>query len=278
MLLVFSAHKVAKILSGVVASLVMASVLAQVGQSMIPADTHRGLSEALNKFVLDSELNIPTWYSSGALLVSAVLLAIIASAKRRDGSPYFMHWAAMTAIFVLMSIDELAGIHEMLIVPIRRRLGGDGFFYYGWVLPGLVFVVGVGLSYLRFLFCHLEATHRWRFIAAGTIFVAGALGMEMAEGPLDRLYGDESVIAKAAATTEESLEMVGIVVFIYSLMSYIELHVGTIQLRIIEGSSSGIIRGASGRRDSYMNKGEGNSGCEIGSEFVEDYAESAGVL
>lgn len=122
--------------------------------------------------------------------------------------------------------------HEMFIVPMRRYFGAQGFFHYGWVIPALLFLAGFGITYLRFVFVHLDAPTRRRFIAAGLIYVGAALGMEVAEGPIDETLGKYSVPARAAITVEESLEMLGIVVFVYGLLSFIAEHIGEIRVCI----------------------------------------------
>ena len=70
-------------------------------------------------FDLDREANIPTWYSSSALLVASGLLAIIAKVQASLGAPFVRHWAALSLIFLFMSIDESAAFHDKVI---NRRL------------------------------------------------------------------------------------------------------------------------------------------------------------
>jgi hypothetical protein len=211
--------------------------------------SHKGLAELAGKFVLDSELSFPAWYSSGALLVCSGLLAAIALAKRRARSPFAWHWAGLAIIFLLMSIDEMAALHEMFIVPLRRHFGAQGIFHYGWVIPAVFFLAGFGIAYLRFVFCHLDRPTRRRFIAAGLIYVGAALGMELVEGPIDQRFGDQSVPAQAAIAVEETLEMLGIVVFLFALLSYIAEHVGEIRLRVRDESASCGIRESAERTE-----------------------------
>jgi len=45
---------------------------------------HPGVLGLVSLFDLDSETNIPTWYSSSALLMCGVVLALIAAVKRRQ--------------------------------------------------------------------------------------------------------------------------------------------------------------------------------------------------
>ena len=61
-----------------------------------------------------NDISIPTCYSSFALLVCAALLFLIGSAKARERAPYARHWTILGGIFVFLSVDEVAGIHERL--------------------------------------------------------------------------------------------------------------------------------------------------------------------
>ena len=184
-------------------------------------------------FNVDSELNIPTWYQSSTLLFCAILLAMIASAKKRAGARYALHWRALAIIFLFLSLDEEAAIHEMTIMPLRSALNAGGLLYFTWVIPGAAFVLLIGAAYLGFL-ADLPAKTRRLFLVAGTTFVGGALGIEMVAGLFAQSYGGGDMRYIMISTVEELLEMVGIVVFIYALMSYMGTHFEGVQIRIGE--------------------------------------------
>jgi hypothetical protein len=59
------------------------------------------------------------------------------------------------------------------------------------------------------------------FILAGTIYVGGALGMEMVNARYADLYGFKNLTYQLMTAVEEFLEMSGIAIFIYALMSYV---------------------------------------------------------
>ena len=80
-------------------------------------------------FYVDLESNIPTWYSSFALLFAAALLAVITMDKIGKRDKYRRHWGALSLIFLLLSIDEISMIHEYLIDPVRLMLPYGGFFF-----------------------------------------------------------------------------------------------------------------------------------------------------
>ena len=78
----------------------------------------------------------------------------------------------------------------------------------------------IGLAYLPFVF-ELPKETRNHFLLAGVIFVTGAFGVEMLGAREADLYGYETVTYCVLYSLEEMLEMLGIVLFIYALLSYL---------------------------------------------------------
>ncbi|HEX2188969.1 MAG TPA: hypothetical protein VHG51_08740 [Longimicrobiaceae bacterium] len=171
-------------------------------------------------FYVDREANLPAWYSSMTLLFCGVVLGSIASDARREGRPHPRLWAGLAAVFCLLSVDEAAGMHELVGSALLGVVPAQGVLFYAWVLPGGLFVVGMAAVYFRFLL-RLPARTRALVVAAAGCFVFGALGMEMATGYYVTLYDTKrSVGYLLLAHGEELLEMVGIVVFVYALLDY----------------------------------------------------------
>jgi len=195
--------------------------------------------EFVRRFDFDLEVTIPTWFSSSLLLCCALLLVAITVAQRRAGSRYTIHWALLAAAFFYLSIDETANLHEILIVPLRRRLDAHGFPYFTWVVPGAVMVGALALAYMRFLL-HLDRRSRNLFLLAGAMYVGGPLGVEMIGGAFADCYGLESMRYLAAMTVEEALEMLGCVVFLYALLSYLRTHVGPWQICLADDGPRGL--------------------------------------
>ena len=73
-----SARKVAGLFLAVVIFLLVVSMLGQISAHVFGYPKLKGLVPA---FYVDLESNIPTWYSSFALAVAALLLLVIAAVK-----------------------------------------------------------------------------------------------------------------------------------------------------------------------------------------------------
>ena len=222
-----SAKKVAGILVVIVVLLTLASMAGQFSKYYLDHDVLLGF---VPEFDLNAENNIPTWYATVTLFLCSVLLGTIAAAKTTEKDSYAPHWRILSIVFLLLSIDEAASLHERSTEPVRTALHTSGLLYYGWVIPGGIFALSIGLVYLGFL-RDLPSYFRRLFVAAGIIYLAGAIGMELVGGYYDSLYGTTNMTYALITTAEELLEMLGIVVFLYSLMLYLNLHVGDLGVR-----------------------------------------------
>lgn len=173
----------------------------------------------MDLFSINAEKTIPTWYATTLLLVASVVLAVIARDKLRGQAPYARHWAGLSVIFLYLSLDEGASIHELLSDPLEAAFGTSGFLAFGWVIAGVVAVLIFGLVYLRFLL-HLPPATRNGMILAGMIYVGGAIVIESISANQWDIGGGVSFPYLAIATVEELMEKLGVVLFIYTLLVY----------------------------------------------------------
>jgi hypothetical protein len=180
--------------------------------------THR-FTEFVRLFNISGEANVSTWFASFMLLVCAMLLLTIALAKQKMGGSYVRHWKVLSAAFLYISVDETAQIHELLIEPLHVLFATSGILLFAWVIPGTIVVLVMALAYLRFL-AHLPARTRHLFIVAAALYVGGALGMEMLGGYVADELPNQTIVRGAVATIEDLFEMMGVIVFMYALMSY----------------------------------------------------------
>lgn len=208
--------KIFRVLVFVISLLVLANILALVSKLQFG---HHRLMGFVPMFLLDYELNIPTLYSFLQLVTASALLAMIAVHHRRQSSPFIL-WAVLSAVFMFLGVDEVAQIHEGPIVALREKYQLTGLLYVAWVLPYGALLLVLVASYAGFLY-RLPRKTGIRFIIAGSIFVAGAMGFEMLSGRHLELYGPNSFGYVFFFTCEETLEMLGIAFFIFTLTSYI---------------------------------------------------------
>lgn len=183
---------------------------------------------------LDAEATFPAWYSAILLFIAGLLLCVIGWVQRHHRRPFAWHWLVMGIIFVVLSADECIAMHERIAWPIRRIFKPTGFLYFGWVIPGLVFVAVFVLGYVKFLI-HLPPRSRRLFIASGAVFVGGALFIEMAAGNVEYRAGtNETAMYVVLVTIEELMEIAGITLFVYALLDHIRREMGGVSLVFAE--------------------------------------------
>ena len=190
------------------------------GQLIRYGSDYDSLLGLVDKFYVDNENNIPTYFSGLLLLFGGFLLGLIALMKQDTRDPFRVHWKWLALLFVLLSLDEIASIHEMSIHPIKRIVDVGGFFFFAWVVPGLLFVAAAGLYFLRFVFSLPTAT-RSRVIVAGIVYLAGSMGVEMLGGHYYEQSQRQDFVYSLIVTLEEALEMTGVILFIHALLIYL---------------------------------------------------------
>lgn len=192
-------------------------------------------------FDLSADAAIPTWFSSLLLLSAAALLLVLAVHAAKAASKWRFHWFFLSAVFLLMSIDEVAALHERAgglgeNLPLSEAQQAGPWLHYGWVVGGILFVGAFFIAYLPFLLRALDKHFRALFVLSGAVFVGGAIGVEMFNGRLAALEGSWNWQYALQTTLEEGLEMFGVALFVYVLMRLIEKEIGPIRLQIGPGA------------------------------------------
>jgi len=191
---------------------------------------------AVKIFWLDTEGNLPTLYQSFTLLLSSALLALISLLTVSEKGSYIIHWKILAVLFFYLGVDEGSHIHEVVMdIFDQKLLGSLGAqnntltMSISYLIVFLIIIV-FAFAYVQFLL-HLPRHTRWLFISSGIIYIGGALGIEM----LSQLYGiihsKHEPIYGGLATVEEFMEMIGIAIFIYSLLDYLSKRSAEIRIQ-----------------------------------------------
>lgn len=171
-------------------------------------------------FYMDAENNIPTFINSLLLFIPSLLFAGIAVWKFSIRDKFRFHWALLAFLYFLLSIDEVASLHERLIKPMRAIYGAEGIFYFAWIIPGMI-AVGIFLIAFLTFFLHLETKFKMLFFLSLAIYLTGVIGGEMVSGYFATSIGQKNFTYAVVASCEESVEMIGCSLVIYSLLEYI---------------------------------------------------------
>jgi hypothetical protein len=196
--------------------LVGAHVLLRVLHRFAPGPEVQGLRWM---FGLNAEHNVPSMFSALAILAAGLMLFATASAVRARGRPHVASWCLLGAVFVFLAVDEWFSLHEMLNRPVRDALQVGGPLYFAWVVPYAALTGLLALVLWRFVVA-LDPTTRRAFLVAGVVYVTGALLLEMIGGMLWLSAGMQSRLYFLETTAEETLEMLGIALFIRALLGH----------------------------------------------------------
>ena len=162
------------------------------------------------------EQNIPTFVSAVGLTFCSLLLLLNSMHVRLTRDRFHLHWVGLAAIFAFLGADEMLGFHDALTAPVRALLDTHGSLYNAWVIPygaALVLVAGI---YLPFLLGQHPVT-RWLFILSAVTYIGGAMGVEILGSSEWERVGARTPLMEFYNGVEETLEMLGIVAFAYSL-------------------------------------------------------------
>jgi len=225
--------KAATYLGTIIAFLIAAYIAGYISRCFLGHDYVFGL---VPLFDLDVEGNIPSLFSSVSILLCSGLLYIIGTAHMKDNNKESYYWKGLAAIFLFLALDEGAAIHERLVGPMKEIMKGTGYPYFTWVIPYLIFSTGIGLIYMRFLL-NLPNKYRLLIIISGIIYIIGALGFEPITPYYYEVYHKKDIIFSTIIMVEESFEMIGILLFIYTLLSYISLEFDELSIRFNAGNS-----------------------------------------
>lgn len=192
-------------------------------------------------FDLNGEANLPAWYT-GLLWLFAALSALgVAVQVRLRRERHAGYWQSLSILFLFMSLDESAQLHERIGAILEGWMLFSGFLYYVWVIYGMTLVGFLIIVYSRFLLS-LPAEVKFTIIVSAVVFLSGALGLEMLGAAVDS--GEVEFPAGLnwvrAVILEEFLEMTGIILLIYGLMRFMSknrfpLHFVVVGSRAQEG-------------------------------------------
>ncbi len=172
-------------------------------------------------FDVDQENNLPTWYSAFLLLLASALLWLTARKKKADGDGWSGQWLVLAVGFLLMSLDEVAGVHESINSVIEMT----------WAIPGAFMAGVIGLPFVPFLL-DLPRRTALGFALAGAIYLGGAVGIELIGNSLHVQNLRDTLQYNLVTLAEEALEMLGVVFFIQVLLRYLRGSAGHIDASV----------------------------------------------
>ena len=165
-------------------------------------------------FGLDAEMGLPAWFSGLLLFLCAQALWLLSDVSR-DGSRrrWARHERVLSLVFLYLSLDEISGIHEQTIHPLRQALDLDGPLFFAWVVLFVPLTLLLGLFFVGYVRA-LPRAAAVLMVLSGVVYVGGAAGVEML-GSVLYVTGDiDSLTYAVVVMFEEGMEMAGALLFL----------------------------------------------------------------
>lgn len=179
--------------------------------------------ELVGLFDMDSEISLYTWYSTTILLfVPACLLAFIGYRKKQSGDKHAWTWWVLSGVFLFLSIDDGAMIHEKLstinrLTGLQDLLGGGIFAWSWWVIYLPIAIVLVVILFRWFLSLPRRTQ---AFIGIGVLVAfAGQIGMEAVSSLITNSTGE--YIGPVWRGFQKFVGRAGLSIVLFGIVDYI---------------------------------------------------------
>ncbi|MGI9288758.1 MAG: hypothetical protein ACR2P1_25450 [Pseudomonadales bacterium] len=194
------------------------------------------LTRLLRLLDVQAEQSVPTYFSVLNLLFSAILILVIYKNIRLMGQAGAAYWLLLALIFLGLSFDESASLHEKLgklqEILVQRDIMPPILETHRWLPFGVAFVIAVGVVFFPFL-RNLPRDTLAYFLFSGFIFITGAIGFEFLGAVMLKtgfVSSKSEPIYLLRRIFEEGFEMYGIACFNCAL--YREISIRQIVLEI----------------------------------------------
>jgi len=181
-------------------------------------------------FSFNVERNIPMAYTFLLFVLASSICMLAANIERKGTS----RWAFLGIVFLILGIDEFVSIHERFSEPVRELLSTSGFFHYAWIIPYSVIVVVLFLilfGWLRNLPKYLRAG----MLVSALTYLSGVFLMEGIGGWYSGGVPErKDLVYYLMVSLEESLEILGLTIFIYVVSKYLALSFEYLQIEFAE--------------------------------------------
>lgn len=180
--------------------------------------------ELSNRFDLDDESSVPTWFAQ-AVFLSIATAAWLASALETNKKPRQL-WRVIALVGLIFSVDEISGLHERVLQTVHVAFFQDNSPTQSdnaWLV--LAPVLMAAAAWLGWAMWRAFPRRTFMiFAAAGLTFVSGAIVVDLltTTSPRETFLNQGMLVG-----IEEGMELVGSVVGLYAIIDYLEARFGT---------------------------------------------------
>lgn len=179
---------------------------------------NRFIVDIANRFNLDHEISVVTWFSSILAFIVSIIFVLIGMNQQDKAKKNV--WRVLSLLLLLISVDEIAAAHELLLQGIHIAAGfgeEQTLLANAWLIIVPVLVLGFVIL-ARIIHRGLPNRIFRQIVFAGLIYITGALIVEYLSIPVEK---EEIAYKLVLIPAEEGLEMLGLAMFLSIGLSYI---------------------------------------------------------
>ena len=183
---------------------------------------YRGLllNQLFHKFYFDSKFNLPSFFNTLLLLIATGILYYVHIAYARKYVPE-LKWFWLAVLFFLMAIEENVSVHVFL--------GTLQPSFLAWVIPVGVALIAL-VAYFGQLVYKVLRKIAIGFVMSGIVYTTGAIVLQLTGARLEPVVGKWSAVYAGISTLEETLEMLGVIMFIHYMLEYVKIEFPTVNV------------------------------------------------
>jgi hypothetical protein len=180
--------------------------------------------EISNRVDMDDEASLPTWFSQ-MLLLSIGISAFAAAFLHRQKGPKRI-WSIIGLVGVLMSIDEVAAIHELVLQIIHLAVYGlvtPTTFSNAWLIL-LPFILLAGVLLLIQAIKYIPRKTIYILTLGAFVLLTGAVFIDI----LTNAHNANTFYEKGVMVAlEETCELLGASIMLFGILDYLESNFGS---------------------------------------------------
>jgi hypothetical protein len=217
--------------------------LANVPIAIMDGLGHHSLLGLSDMVRLEEEANLPSVFSSLALLACALVVRAIRGRLAAGDQDRFA-WGLLAPFFGFLALDEAAMIHEVgnRVGTALGLTGSVGVFFYAPVLAWLA-------ARLFPFWLRQERGLRWALFIGSAIYVGGAMGIELVENHLRSMgHANYDVPMRIGFIAEESAEMLGVAVLLRAFLQRFAIAGGGLLVPLAVADAHGYVPGGAAQK------------------------------
>jgi MFS family permease len=177
--------------------------------------------ELSNRFDLDDESSVPTWFAQ-ALFLTIAASAFLAG-YLQTSRPARRIWWLIATVGLIFSLDEISALHERILQTLHVTVFQDASptgLANAWLIV-FPFVL-LFSAWLIWKMLHLLPPRTiFLFVFGGFVFLAGAVVADL----LTSIAPRETFLNQGVfVAIEETLELLGAIIGLYAIVNYLETH------------------------------------------------------